>query len=206
MVSFDTTNGANPQTALTLGEDGAFYGTTTQGGSNNWGTVFRITTNGDLTSLISFSPTQSVGFPSVSLIPDGRGAFYGEAGELYRITTNGTLTLLAPDFTGSGVGNLIRASDGWYYGTTFIYGSFFGGGSIFRMNPSVQLLPLARAANVWNVNLNGIPGDSYQVLRATNLPGPWEILTNITTDAYGNGQYKDLHPPVEGAFYRMATP
>ena|ERR1035438_3672477 len=44
-------NGKNPAAALVRGSDGFFYGTTQQGGTNNAGTVFKIGTNGALTSL-----------------------------------------------------------------------------------------------------------------------------------------------------------
>src|SRR5262249_11716203 len=56
LFSFWLTNGANPVTALTKGTDGALYGTTRAGGSSvsdsrssyfGWGTLFKITTNGD---------------------------------------------------------------------------------------------------------------------------------------------------------------
>ena len=39
---------------LTLGNDGNFYGTTEEGGSG-YGTVFQVTTNGTLTTLVSFN-------------------------------------------------------------------------------------------------------------------------------------------------------
>jgi uncharacterized repeat protein (TIGR03803 family) len=42
LVSFDGTNGASPEAGLIQGADGNFYGTTTQGGTNGYGTVFRL--------------------------------------------------------------------------------------------------------------------------------------------------------------------
>lgn len=204
LISFDGTNGANPESALVLGEDGAFYGTTTLGGIGNRGTIFRMTTDGNLNTLVSFGATQAWGYPSVDLVPDGRGAFYGNAGQLFRVTTNGILTLLGSYFAG-GSGALTYSSDGWYYGTKGYYvGGLFN--SIYRMNPSVRMLSLTRGGKSWNVHFNGIPGDSYQVQRATTLLGPWETLTNAATDSNGDGHFNDGQPPVERAFYRMKTP
>jgi uncharacterized repeat protein (TIGR03803 family) len=42
LVSFDGTNGASPEAGLIQGADGNFYGTTTLGGTNGYGTVFRL--------------------------------------------------------------------------------------------------------------------------------------------------------------------
>jgi uncharacterized repeat protein (TIGR03803 family) len=59
--SFQTNNGlgiaegTTGQTRLTVGNDGNLYGITTDGGSANMGTVFRITTNGIFTTLVSFT-------------------------------------------------------------------------------------------------------------------------------------------------------
>jgi uncharacterized repeat protein (TIGR03803 family) len=54
LVSFNGTNGINPQGGLVQGNDGNFYGVTEYGGTNRLGTVFQVTTNGTLTTLVSF--------------------------------------------------------------------------------------------------------------------------------------------------------
>src|SRR5437899_9892399 len=54
LISFDNSNGANPYAGLAQGNDGNFYGTTYQGtASTYYGSVFRVTTNGALTTLVS---------------------------------------------------------------------------------------------------------------------------------------------------------
>ena len=43
LISFNVTNGAYPAAGLIMGTDGAFYGTTSGGGSFGYGTVFKLT-------------------------------------------------------------------------------------------------------------------------------------------------------------------
>ena len=62
--------------SLILGSDGNFYGTTTTGGSSNYGTIFKITPGGAFTSLHSFSGTDGAG-PIGSLMQATDGNFYG---------------------------------------------------------------------------------------------------------------------------------
>jgi uncharacterized repeat protein (TIGR03803 family) len=123
-------DGANPQAGLVQGSDGYFYGTTEYGGTNNLGTVFKISTNGALTSLHSFTGGDDGGGPN-GLMLGSDGNFYGttgsgggpsEAGTVFRISTNGDLTNLY-SFTGSNDGaspaaGLVQGSDGSLYGTT----------------------------------------------------------------------------------------
>jgi uncharacterized repeat protein (TIGR03803 family) len=101
--------GALPDAALTLGRDGNFYGTTSYGGLNGWGTVFRITPNGTLTTLSSFPapagpdavPTgKPHGIDPAQLVQGRDGSFYVITpyggvyywGTMLKITTKGVLT------------------------------------------------------------------------------------------------------------------
>jgi uncharacterized repeat protein (TIGR03803 family) len=52
--SFDYTDGAQPDAAVVQGTNGDFYGTTSGGGAYGYGTVFKITPVGILTTLYSF--------------------------------------------------------------------------------------------------------------------------------------------------------
>ena len=102
--SFSRTDGAIPQGELTLGSDGNFYGTTTQGGASfdpatfqgNNGTIFRLTPDGELTSLHSFGGLDGIA-PYGGPLEANDGSFYGttEGGGLshvgiaYRFTLGG---------------------------------------------------------------------------------------------------------------------
>ena len=60
------------------GSDGNFYGTTYEGGTNNVGTVFQISTNGALTSLYSFIRRHMMAaYPYAGLVQGSDGNFYG---------------------------------------------------------------------------------------------------------------------------------
>jgi uncharacterized repeat protein (TIGR03803 family) len=81
LVNFNNANGASPQSGLTLGNDGLFYGMTDSGGSSNMGTVFKITTNGTLTTLVNFTNGNGAN-------PESNLAL-GREGSLYGTTTSG---------------------------------------------------------------------------------------------------------------------
>jgi uncharacterized repeat protein (TIGR03803 family) len=75
--SFNGGNGYWPEAALTLGSDGNFYGTTYWGGSYNDGTMFKVTTNGTLTTLVSFNGGYQGEFPEAALTLGNDSNFYG---------------------------------------------------------------------------------------------------------------------------------
>ena len=158
---FDFTNGVHPYAALTLGIDGNFYGTTEEGGSGGGqGTVFKVTTNGTLTTLASFNNTDGAS-PYSELTMDTGGNFYGTTlwggvsaaysmgyGTMFKATTDGTLTNLV-SFNGTNGQNpngLTLGTDGNLYGTTYeggIYGGSYGGyGTLFQVTTNGTLVTL----------------------------------------------------------------
>ncbi|MCW5317589.1 hypothetical protein GTQ43_28430 [Nostoc sp. KVJ3] len=88
VASFNGTNGANPKAALTPGAtSGVFYGTTSTGGANNKGVVYRLNvgTTSTITQLVSFNATIGTAgtntngaTPESTLIPVGTD-YYGTA-------------------------------------------------------------------------------------------------------------------------------
>jgi uncharacterized repeat protein (TIGR03803 family) len=132
------TDGNGPEAGLVQGSDGNFYGTTDIGGTNNDGTVFRISPSGTYTNLYSFVGPPSDGYqPTAGLVQGSDGNFYGTTyeggtstncdgvgcGTFFRISLSGSETNLH-SFDGSptdGFGptvGLVQGSDGNFYGTT----------------------------------------------------------------------------------------
>lgn len=164
LVYFNGTNGINPIGLLTLGSDGSFYGTTMSGGSGyngiesrGAGTIFKVTSTGELTTLTSFGPPAN-DQTQATLIRGNDELFYGttfeggdnDNGTIFKITPNGALTTLFSfgGTNGSGPGaNLTLASDGNFYGTTSYGGRDYigagsGNGTIFKVRTNGEFSTL----------------------------------------------------------------
>ncbi len=162
--------GVQPFAGLVQGSDGNFYGTTSGGGGGGGeGTIFKITTSGSLTTLYSFNVfnNDDGGFGGTGgfarLIQGSDGNFYGTthingsngSGTIFKITTSGSLTTLYSfsalssgtntDGANSEAG-LIQGSDGNFYGTTLLGGSY-SEGTVFE----ITLKPAAATLSSTNV-------------------------------------------------------
>ncbi len=161
-------DGEYPTAALVQATDGNFYGTTYGGGANlHYGTVFKITPSGTLTTLYSFCSQSGCGdgeVPGSALVQATDGNFYGTTvfggangeGTVFKITPSGTLTtlysFLAFSMTdGFNPNGVVQATDGNFYGTTLSGGSIspacavggdFGCGTVFKITPSGTLTTL----------------------------------------------------------------
>ncbi len=153
LVSFDgVNNGRQPFGGLVQGSDGNFYGTTVYGLiGNTFGTVFKMTPAGALTTLFTFDGTNGE-YPHGGLVQGSDGNFYGTTG-VTSTTANGTVFVMTPSgglttlvaFTGPNGSapraNLVQGSDGNFYGATGQGGSN-NLGTLFAMTPGGALTTL----------------------------------------------------------------
>ena len=72
-----TGNGPNLINGLVQASDGNFYGTSSEGGTNQQGTIFRMTPSGALTVLVNFPNPQLGTGPKGPLIQASDGNLYG---------------------------------------------------------------------------------------------------------------------------------
>lgn len=137
-----------PEAGLSLGPDGAFYGTAETGGNNGVGSVYRITADGDFSTLYSFTGGTNGLRPKAALTLGSDGLFYGTTSEGGRGTGSGTIFRISPtgsytplhsfDLATSGnqpLGKLLQASDGNFYGTTTSFGAN-SAGTLYRLTPA----------------------------------------------------------------------
>lgn len=149
LYKFPVDGASNPWTALTLGADGSFYGTTLgyNSGPNNFGTVFRWNATVGFTTLHVFTGTDDGSTPRGALLQGVDGSFYGTTyfegslgyGTVFKITALGTFETLHA-FSGEEDGaypfaGLTLATDGNFYGTTS-GGGTSGYGAVFKITPA----------------------------------------------------------------------
>jgi uncharacterized repeat protein (TIGR03803 family) len=145
-------DGGDPGPPPVQGRDGNFYGTTTYYGSGGWGTVYKLTPAGELTTLFSFD--SSNGYSGVPLVRGTDGNFYGTTsgdttskhnlGSVFKITPEGKMTFLYIFDGAHGAnpqGPLVQGANGNFYGTA-AGGGAQDAGTVFEITPTGHLTVL----------------------------------------------------------------
>jgi uncharacterized repeat protein (TIGR03803 family) len=198
LYSFSEVGPIDPEAALIQTSDGGFLGTSAGGGTAELGTVYKIDSSGNVTTLHSFINTDG-GRPSAGLIQATDGSFYGTTstfgiygyyGTVFKMDSSGNLTTLH-SFAGDDGGNphagLIQASDGSFYGTTSTGGTY-GDGTVFRMDSSGNLTTIhsftgSDGANPYARLIQATDGDFYGT---TVYGGAGDQGTVFKMDSAGN--------------------
>jgi uncharacterized repeat protein (TIGR03803 family) len=165
-------DGANPYGGLVQATDGGVYGATQYGGAYSYGTIFKITPSGALTTLYSFCSLANCADgeqPYAGLIQAADGDLYGttawggahNSGTAFKIAPSGALTTiysfcsLANCADGAHpYGGLTQAANGDLYGTTYQGGvgsqGNGSGGTVFRIAPGGALTTLYSFCSLQN--------------------------------------------------------
>jgi uncharacterized repeat protein (TIGR03803 family) len=197
LYGFTGNDGEFPQSGLSLGFDGNFYGTTEEGGPLRKGTVFKISPAGGMTVLYEFTDGTDGAYPWAPPIQAPDGNIYGvtdngtNPGRAYRITSSGTFSVIAtlPSATQA---PLILGADRNLYGTT-PYGGTFNQGTVF------QLTTKGKLKIIHNFGADGLhPFGPVMQASDGKLYGttPWGGTNGIGTVfvmATGGAGYKVLH-------------
>src|SRR5579859_2097664 len=156
LYSFGGADGNYPAAPLIQATDGNLYGTTAQGGSLEYGTLFKITADGSFTSLFTFcasAPCREGAVPN-GLVQASDANLYGTTvqggagknvdGTFFRFVPGGTLTTLHSFVNVNGLApyaGVIQATNGNFYGTAR-EGGIYRNGTVFKITPAGNITTL----------------------------------------------------------------
>ena len=226
------TEGSTPKTALVKGNDGNLYGTTSAGGINTYGTIYKITIAGVLTPLAQFHGGAIGNTPYESLIKGKDSAYYGTTssggafgtGTIFKICGGATTVLHSfnkPTEGGAPKGSLIQATDGNFYGMTQEGGSK-AYGTIFKITPAGTFTVLhnfdspTEGNNVQGSLVQGTDGLLYGMTNSGGPNGTGTIFKISTTGTFtvlhafvfateGGNPEGNLIQATDGNFYGIAS-
>jgi uncharacterized repeat protein (TIGR03803 family) len=106
--------------ALILASDGNYYGTTAQGGSHGYGTLFRITSTGHFSIVHTFTVADGYSPTAIPLLQGTDGNLYGATSStIYRVTL-GLPAFVKPVLNNGTVGNPLTILGNGLTGTTSV--------------------------------------------------------------------------------------
>ncbi len=213
------------------GRDGNLYTTSNDGGTDNAGTVFKVTPAGQVSVLYSFDGVTGA-FPSSGLTLGTDGNFYGTTfengpsnyGTVFKITPKGKLTVLHA-FDNSDGSALwaapVEGTDGAFYGTTEVGGSA-NCGTVYRVTAAGKFktlynfdgtygcqplapLVLGNDGNFYGTTL-GLTGANPNLGAIFKItPAGAITLLHSFDGTHGYGPYARLMQASDGNFYGAAS-
>jgi uncharacterized repeat protein (TIGR03803 family) len=220
------TDGCRPgfPAILAQGRDGNLYGTLGQGGTRNFGTVFKITPAGAITTIYNFAGTDGAD-PLGGLTLGTDGNFYGttqggganSAGTIFKITPAGALTTLHSFTNTDGFPSAppVLGANGNYYGVT-LGNTLVGTAYSITVSGTYKLLPtplpgvsfapliLARDGNFYGTTPNGGAFSAGTVFRMS-AAGAVKIVYSFDGHTNGGFPYGPVVQGSDGFLYGTTT-
>lgn len=204
-----TSDGGGPACTLIQPPDGNLYGTTPGGGSQNGGTLFRISTSGTFATVFDAMPYRS--FPDTGVIQASDGNFYGTFGSdgIYRLSSDfppgsagftispGSIDASSPAFTLTVKGTGFHAGDHILWGSATLTQTHFV--SSTRLTAKVEDWRVATTGWVQIGVENQIGYKILSILQTTlHLVGPpsakkdgngnWAVKFGVANSGYFDAQ------------------
>ena len=207
------TDGSDPNDALILSGN-TLYGTATGGGTNDYGTIFAINTDGTgFTNIYSFTGGSGGDSPNQLILLGNTlygTTFYGGSsgnGTVFAVNTNGECYTTLYSFTGGSDGSnpsggLIFANN-TLYGTTS-YGGSSGNGTVFSLSsaptgPPTLTLALSGTHAILTWSATG-----FTLQQNSNLAAPGGWTTSACPINFSNGTNSiTITPSAGNLFFRL---
>jgi uncharacterized repeat protein (TIGR03803 family) len=212
---------------IVQGRDGNLYSTSNDGGTDNAGTVFKVTPAGQVSVLYSFDGVTGA-FPSSGLTLGTDGNFYGTTfengplnyGTVFKITPKGKLTVLHAFDNSDGStpwAAPVEGTDGAFYGTTEDGGSA-NCGTVYRVTAAGKFKTLYNFDGTYGCQplaplVLGNDGNFYgTALGLTGVNPNWGAIFKVTSagaitllhgfdSTHGAEPYAPLMQASDGNFY-----
>lgn len=228
-----TTEGGDSYGSLTEGKDGNLYGVTYDGGTYNYGTIFKVTTGGTLTVLKHLNQPTDGAYAQCDLIQATDNNFYGTTysggsigyGTIFKITSAGSFSVIKNlSYSSDGAltySGLTQNTDGNLYGITRGGGSK-GAGTIYKLTLAGVFTtlhsfdPAVDGGNSSSALIKGADNNLYALCSAggaynfgtafkVSTSGVVTVLNNFNGASFGNAPYSTFIKGKDSAYYATTS-
>jgi len=187
-VLYDFTGGADGASpnGVTIGGPGLLYGTTFEGGTHNWGTVFKLAHRGSgwtASPLYEFTDGNDGGQPLAGVTLGPNGALYGTTFQ-GGIENQGTVFEVQPPPRACNTAIC-------YWNETVIH--LFSGEGDDGFYPFYGILSFDQAGNLYGTTLDGGAYDYGEVFELSPSSGGWSFSAPVSFQYSNNGAWSPYY-------------